>query len=105
VTEHTHTVISTEIIAQLPGPEDFTVERITGPIMPRPYRPWFKVKLAVLIDDGSSDVAVHEYEAEIPHVQISRRQPTPEEFILARELAEVERRHQERLERRLRWPR
>lgn len=99
MTEINYTVLSTEIIAT--EPEVFTVEQITRPIMARPYRSWFKVKLAVLVDDGI-EPAVYEYETEIPHVEITRRRPTHAEFVLAMDLQEVERRHQERLER---WPR
>jgi len=93
--EHTYTVISTAITQEIP--EDYTVDHLKGSIR-HVHRPRTKLKMEVYVDGE-----VLGYEAEIPPMMMTRRLATSDEIELAAELSEVDRRHQERLERRGRW--
>lgn len=85
------TVIGTEIIQDLD--EDYTVSLIgSSNIRQRPIRT--KLKMTVYVEGR-----IVEYESQIPALTMTTRHATPEEMILVEEMREVDRRHQERMER------
>jgi hypothetical protein len=100
MTEHTYTVISTSITQEIP--EDYQVPLVSqsSRTIRHLHRPKTILKMEVVVDGY-----VLGYEAEIPPMTMTRRLATSDEIELAAELSEVDRRHQERLERRGRWPR
>ena len=93
--EKTYTVISTAITQEIP--EDFQIASRNPKIAMRP-RVRTMLKMEVYVDGE-----VLGYEAEIPTIMMTRRIATHDEILLAEELNEVDRRHQERLERRGLW--
>jgi hypothetical protein len=90
MSDRTYTVISTAITQEIPE-ENYTVERIKGPILPRPAYVRTKLKMEIFVDGE-----VLGYEAEIPTIVMTRRPATDLEALLAFELNEADRRHERR---------
>jgi hypothetical protein len=91
MTDQEFTVIATAIEQSIA--DDISLAGVSSNVLPKRVRTTLKMEVLV----GSE---ILYYEAEIPSVMMQRRPATAIEMILGEELREVDRRHQERLERR-----